>query len=678
GGETEFWYDELGRLVLSQNAKQLADGTAQTTNIYSYTLYDDLGRIKEVGQLANTTDFDEETNLTNYNVFETWVGTCTRTQVTSTYYDTYLNTTVDGYFYNGQQELRTRVSSITREETHDGDKDTYDYATHFSYDIHGNVKEIIQDNRTNMLTLTYNSGKRTRITYEYDLISGNVNKVSYQPGKSEQYYHRYFYDADNRITHAETSRDNFIWDTDAKYFYYEHGPLARTEIGTKQVAGSDYAYTLQGWIKGVNSNTLTASLDIGRDAELSGGLNDHFATDAYGYGLGYFADDYQAIDATFMATTSGSDFAIASPSLYNGNIRHMVTALLDEGEDPQTVQGAAYRYDQANRIKSSNVFTGVTSNSFVGATDNNYYKTEHHYDLNGNITQLNRHNHAGVWMDQLEYKYNNDGNGRNEHDGHLGSSYDYRASLTPPVINKNQLTRVLDSKGVVSTTDFGTAGITPQDFVYDEIGQLTKDQDEYIDTIIWDVYNKIKEIKYSLHNRPDIAFKYDASGNRIAKILKNKNGSNQLLTADNWDYYYYERDASGNIMAVYKQEIANISGNNYQSTLTLIERNIYGSSRVGVDNQQVVNTSKFFATFTTTGGTTTTGTANYPTSSVVEVSGGGNITITDPSMEDLHLTIQALDNDVTLFAQNINVISGSLSYSSDGMLMLLANQQAEI
>lgn len=677
GGETQFWYDELGRLVLSQNAKQLANGTAQITNIYSYTLYDDLGRIKEVGELANTTDFVEETDLTNYNVFETWVGTCTRTQVTSTYYDTYLNTTVDGYFYNGQQELRTRVSSITREETHDGDKDTYDYATHFSYDIHGNVNEIIQDNRTNMLTLTHNPAKITRITYEYDLISGNVNKVSYQPGKSEQYFHRYFYDADNRITHAETSRDNFIWDTDAKYLYYEHGPLARTEIGTKQVAGSDYAYTLQGWIKGVNSNTLTASLDIGRDAELSGGLNDRFATDAYGYGLGYFADDYQAIDATFMATTSGSDFAIASPSLYNGNIRHMVTALLDEGEDPQTVHGTAYRYDQANRIKSSNVFTGVTSNSFVGATDNNYYKTEHHYDLNGNITQLNRHNHAGVWMDQLEYKYNNDGNGRNEHDGHT-SSYDYRNSTTPPAINKNQLTKVLDSKGVVSTTDFGIAGITPQDFVYDEIGQLIADDDEYIDEIVWDVYNKIKEIKYSLNTRPDIAFEYDGSGNRIAKILKYKNGSNQLLTADNWDYYYYERDASGNIMAVYKQEIANISGNEYQSTLTLIERNIYGSSRVGVDNQQVVNTSKFFATFTTTGGTTTTGTANYPTSSVVEVSGGGNITITDPSMEDLHLSIQALDNDVTLFAQNINVISGSLSYSPDGMLMLLANQQAEI
>tara|TARA_R100000750_G_C2347379_1_gene97502 strand:- start:14267 stop:14557 length:291 start_codon:yes stop_codon:yes gene_type:complete len=87
-----------------------------------------------------------------------------------------------------------------------------------------------------------------------------------------------------------------------------------------------------------------------------------------------------------------------------------------------------------------------------------------------------------------------------------------------PAINKNQLTKVLDSKGVVSTTDFGTGGITPQDFVYDEIGQLIADDDENIDEIVWDVYNKIKEIKYSLNTRPDIAFEYDASGNRIGSV----------------------------------------------------------------------------------------------------------------------------------------------------------------
>src|SRR5690606_38884070 len=39
GGITNFWYDELGRLVISQNAQQADDGN------YSYTRYDELGRI---------------------------------------------------------------------------------------------------------------------------------------------------------------------------------------------------------------------------------------------------------------------------------------------------------------------------------------------------------------------------------------------------------------------------------------------------------------------------------------------------------------------------------------------------------------------------------------------------------------------------------------------------------
>ena len=40
GGQSQFWYDALGRLVISQNAKQLVQ------NKYSYTRYDELGRIK--------------------------------------------------------------------------------------------------------------------------------------------------------------------------------------------------------------------------------------------------------------------------------------------------------------------------------------------------------------------------------------------------------------------------------------------------------------------------------------------------------------------------------------------------------------------------------------------------------------------------------------------------------
>jgi hypothetical protein len=42
-------------------------------------------------------------------------------------------------------------------------------------------------------------------------------------------------------------------ENDAKYEYYAHGPLARTEIGQNNLQGFDYFYTLQGWMKGINA-----------------------------------------------------------------------------------------------------------------------------------------------------------------------------------------------------------------------------------------------------------------------------------------------------------------------------------------------------------------------------------------------------------------------------------------
>ena len=114
---------------------------------------------------------------------------------------------------------------------------------------------------------------------------------------------------------------------DGKYFYYAHGPLARTEIGnltlqgvsgSDPVQGMDYAYTLQGWIKGVNSNNLNANNDIGQDG-LSTSINKNFAHDAFGYSLNYFNGDYDAIDPArwsvitnrFEADKTGSDLIAA-------------------------------------------------------------------------------------------------------------------------------------------------------------------------------------------------------------------------------------------------------------------------------------------------------------------------------------------------------------------------------
>lgn len=60
--------------------------------------------------------------------------------------------------------------------------------------------------------------------YDFDLISGKVNAMDYQPGQPDQFHYRYEYDADNRVIAASTSKDNLIWEEDARYEYYRHGP----------------------------------------------------------------------------------------------------------------------------------------------------------------------------------------------------------------------------------------------------------------------------------------------------------------------------------------------------------------------------------------------------------------------------------------------------------------------
>ncbi len=144
------------------------------------------------------------------------------------------------------------------------------------------------------LELDYIGQRYKRIDYEYDLISGNVNKVSYQKGEKDEFFHRYEYDADNRIIYAETSNNGIDWEEDAHYQYYKHGPLARTETGEVKVQGTDFAYTIQGWLKGVNSNTLKRHRDMGKDG-LQNTINSKVAEDVFGFSLGYFHGDYKKV-----------------------------------------------------------------------------------------------------------------------------------------------------------------------------------------------------------------------------------------------------------------------------------------------------------------------------------------------------------------------------------------------
>ena len=199
---------------------------------YSYTLYDYLGRIEESGELETShySQFDigftlDFVNYSNYiSLMNATKSIASYRFVTRTYYDKVKFASLNSNFSAGMQEnLRNRIASITL-GTLDTDKgaapSTYHTALHYSYDILGNVHALVSENK--QIGLVNQQFKQ--LEYDYDLVSGKVNKVVYQREKPDQFMYRYRYDAENRITTAESSRDNLYWDRDDSYDYYLHGP----------------------------------------------------------------------------------------------------------------------------------------------------------------------------------------------------------------------------------------------------------------------------------------------------------------------------------------------------------------------------------------------------------------------------------------------------------------------
>lgn len=617
---TLFWYDKLGRIVLSQNTKQIN----KPQKAYSYTSYDALGRITEVGEKAENANpvnqFDKifgtyvgiyyNTNAIDDAKLAAWINdnTGSRIEVTHTYYDdpyfTPANCPLPNTF--AQDNLRKRIASVTYEDVWDNNPCTYNHASHYTYDIHGNVKTLLQDNKA-LATPNNNplaAFRFTRIDYDYDLISGKVNQVSYQAGQPDAFYHRYEYDDDNRITEVKTSRNGNVWETDAKYFYYKHDELARVEFGNDKVQGVDYAHTLQGWIKGVNSNKLRSGNDIGKDgdgsiAQNNTNKNKLFAQDAFGYTIGYFDGDYNAIDNTlwasanrFESVTAGSTLESNSFNLYNGNISHMATSIVQ----PLNLTGplannyllnplpaaSAYKYDQVGRIREANHYENfnTATNTWANTANPiaNQYKNTFVYDDNGNIMQQTKYDGAGNLMDNLDYLYNTSG----IVGGKLKQNRLYSLKENAPIsANPNDI----ETPGFNFNIAEATIN-TANNYSYDELGNLTKDGYEDITSIIWTDYGKIKSITRTPNSiKKNLRFDYDAQGHRVAKHVYSSNNVFESST-------YYVRDVAGNVIAIYDNRavcVANCQTQNpvYGLSYKLIERNLYGSSRLGADEHAV-------------------------------------------------------------------------------------------
>jgi hypothetical protein len=523
GGMVQTWYDRLGRHALTQNAKQ------SPAKRYAYTKYDALGRSIEVGEVLNTrTSTVNHDSLRNDSKLQSFIANGIRSEITQTFYDAPMKDTINLYAFGNdhQQNLRGRVSSIIYKDKNIA---AYNYATHYSYDKHGNVKTLIQE-----FPELYNMGyEYFRMDYQYDLLSGKVNEVSYQKGRPDQFFHKYDYDADNRIVDVWTSRDSVIWDRDADYLYYLHGPLAREELGEMRVQGMDYAYTIQGWLKGVNSNTLKAWRDMGQDGRITYPMHNMVARDAYGFSIGYFYNDYSSIgNSTFEAKIrTGSPVLIpttldlASPGLYNGNIRHIVTATSLFG-----VQGMAYQYDQLNRLRQADAYRSIDiiNNAWQTGSPipNPEYKEAFTYDQNGNMKSLIR---RGVFpnlaMDSLTF-------------------FSYAGT--------NRLRYITDGVNSGNYTDDIDNQIDTN-YKWDAIGQMIYARQDSILAMDWSLYNKMTSIiRTPGCKKANLSYRYGADQMRVRQLSKDND------SIGHWNYTYYVRDAQGNIMATYNRKLKDL------------------------------------------------------------------------------------------------------------------------
>ncbi|MBI5372838.1 MAG: hypothetical protein HZA79_12520 [Sphingobacteriales bacterium] len=571
GGTSEFWYDRLGRLTVSQNEEQKTPVNGGNTNRYSYTKYEPvLGRITEVGEKSGaaaitTIDTRNDAHL------QSWLASGTDAQITSTIYDQADLTQVTNTAITGEQQFytsRKRVVTAIFRKTRYAGAAQYDAATHYSYDILGNAKTVWQENSRLKEADASTQGIK-RMDYEFDLVAGKVNRVWYQKNKGDQFIYEYKYDMENRVTAARTSRDGLVWQEDAAYKYYLHGPLARTELGRLKVQGTDYAYTLQGWMKYINAPVINETVDISRDGDptLANNIYKSVGRDALGYGISYFNGEYKPVFAAsplpwneVIPGTQGT-----GKELFNGNIRATTVQIAQLGG----AKTYSYSYDQLNRLvkmrkhETSYIPRGAADPYLDIAAAGTEYQENVSYDANGNIlTYLRNGTASQPAMDDLTYQYPKDAGGRI-----LNNRLRY---IFDPVPVSNYAEDV-DNQTTLSLLQVQAERLPEQasdNYAYDKTGNLVKDSKEKIAKIEWTVYGKISKITKNDVNGTTIEYEYDAAGNRIYKKVSNNSLAGTVKQT------FYIRDAGGNTIAIYTRTDA--------AAVQWAEQHLYGSSRLGI------------------------------------------------------------------------------------------------
>ena len=355
----------------------------------------------------------------------------------------------------------------------------------YYYDIKGRVTKEVQENLLGGYDVT-----ETAYTF-----TGNPQTVTHthsasgKPTVTEVY--AYTYDHADRVTKVEHTLDG----TKVTLAGYEYDELGRVKARTLHGNAANrqaYAYNIRGWLTNISGNRFMQNL--------------------------------------YYETGSGTP-------AYNGNISSMTWRAGSEG----TMRGYKFAYDGLDRLKSATYGEGM----FINANTGRFSENVTSYDLNGNITGLQRYGQTSA------------------------SAYGLVDNLTF-TLNGNRLDRVDDT---ATGGLFGDAVKQSGEYAYDENGNMTQDLNKNISEIEYNCLNLPGKVTFT--DGSTITYTYAADGTKLNTVhtiggattttdycgnAVYENGTLKYLLTDegyvtpaDGKYHYYLTDHLGNNRVVVDQ-----------------------------------------------------------------------------------------------------------------------------
>lgn len=330
-------------------------------------------------------------------------------------------------------------------------------------------------------------GGRDRTTTEYSFHGLVLRQWHHQTTDADRgnedlmVLTKHEYDHADRLTHVYQKVGNADEQLLAFYEYNELGQLIDKglhEVSPNQYCQSvDFRYTIRGWLESINQDNLG-------EQQITGTAVSPAASDLFGQELQY------------------NELVAGLPNQqaqYNGNIS-AVTWNSSKLPEPKAY---AYTYDAVNRLTGADHSSG----SNWGVTPD-YDVSNISYDKNGNIGSLQRNGDDGSVMDDLTYSYQG-----------------------------NQLSGVEDAGS--TTAGFADGSVDPQQYEYDDSGNLIEDINKDIGEVIYNHLNLPEEVRFLDGNK--ITYAYDATGTKLRQTVE----GSTLSQTDYASGRHYQDGATG-------------------------------------------------------------------------------------------------------------------------------------